>query len=655
MCGFVSVVNWGDRDVLRRMTDLQTHRGPDDRGEWETTLSDGTWIGLGSRRLSIVDLSEAGHMPMVTPDGRTAIAYNGEIYNYDELRQELEAAGYQFRSHSDTEVVLYLYDHLGPDSVAKLNGMFAFAIWDDRRRQLFLARDQFGIKPLYYCQRGDRFAAASEIKSLLELPGAPRELNYSALHQFIAFLWVPDPDTTFEGIYKLPAGHYATFRDGKLNITEYWDLKAPPRGHRFSRSEADLAEELRERFGRTVRSQLRSDVPVGAFLSAGLDSSSVVGLMSQATSHPVHTFTITFPAEYQKGFAFFDDADVARRTAKHFGCDHTQIDVDPDVADLLPRLAWHMDEPIADPAILGCFLVNRAARSNVTVLLSGNGGDEIFAGYRKYVGHYLARHYERIPQAVRRRILEPFIGSLPTFRGRTLGRYVRLAKKLVQNGSLAPRDRFVENGVQMPADGWDDLYVDDVRAQIDAGGNDPGVRHQACFDRVADADFLNQMLYVDSKLYLTSLNCTYNDKMSMAVSVESRVPFLDWELAQWTMDNVPPWLKLKGRTTKHILRESVRDLLPAEVFRQPKAGFGVPIDFWLAEKLHEMVDDLLCESRVAQRGLFRPETVQRYIQEQRAGKRDWSLQIWQLLTLELWMQTFLDSPQTATMPAPVVN
>ncbi len=642
MCGFVSVVNWGDIHTLRRATDLQTHRGPDDHGVWDTTGADGTWVGLGSRRLSIVDLSPAGHMPMVTPDGRTAIAYNGEIYNYDELRKELEAAGYQFRSHSDTEVVLYLYDLLGPDSVAKLNGMFAIAIWDDRRRHLFLARDHFGIKPLYYAHQGDRFAAASEVKSILDLPDAPRALNYSALHQYMAFLWVPDPETTFDGIYKLPAGHYATFCNGQMEITQFWDLKPPPQGHSFPRSEADLTDELRERFGHTVRSQLRSDVPVGAFLSAGIDSSSVVAMMAEATPHPVHTFTITFPEAYQKGFAFFDDADVARRTAKHFGCDHTQIDVDPDVADLLPKLIWHLDEPIADPAILGCYLVNRAARSNVKVLLSGNGGDEIFAGYRKYAGHYLAQHYQRIPLVVRQKMLEPFIGSLPPFRGSRLGRYVRLAKKLVQNGSLAPRDRFIQNGVQMAADGWDDLYTDDVREMIHASGWDPGVQHQACFDRVSDADFLNQMLYVDSKLYLTSLNCTYNDKMSMAASVETRVPFLDWELAQWTMDNVPPSLKLHGRTTKHILREAVRNVLPEEIFRQPKAGFGVPVDFWLAEKLHEMVDDLLSESRVAERGLFRPETVQRYIREQRSGKHDWTLQIWQLLTLELWMQTFID-------------
>ncbi len=654
MCGFVSVVNWGNIHTLRRMTDLQAHRGPDDHGDWDTTLADGTWVGLGSRRLSIVDLSPAGHMPMATPDGRTVIAYNGEIYNYTELREELEAAGYKFRSHSDTEVVLYLYDLLGPESVAKLNGMFAIAIWDDRRQHMFLARDHFGIKPLYYCHRGDRFAAASEIKSILELPNAPREINYSALHKYIAFVWVPDPETMFDGIYKLPAGHYATFRNGKMQLTEYWDLKPPPQGQTFPRSEADLTDELRERFGRTVRGQLRSDVPVGAFLSAGLDSSSVVSIMAEATSHPVHTFTVTFPEEYQKGYAFFDDAKVAQRTARHFGCDHTQIDIGADVADLLPKLIWHLDEPIADPAILGCYLVNRAARSKVTVLLSGNGGDEIFAGYRKYVGHYLARRYERIPLAVRRQILEPLVGSLPPFRGRALGRYVRLAKKLVRNGSLAPRDRFIENGVQMPADGWDELYVDAVREKIHASAWDPGERHQACFDRVSDADFLNQMLYVDSKLYLTSLNCTYTDKMSMAASVETRVPFLDWELAQWTMDHVPPGLKLNGRVTKHILREAMRDKLPEEIFRQPKAGFGAPVDFWLAEELREMVDDLLSESRVIQRGLFRPETVQRYVREQRSGKRDRSTQIWQLLTLELWMQTFLDN-QPVAAPAPVAT
>ena len=321
MCGICGFVSQDDEETLARMTAVLLHRGPDDSGLYlSQPTADGLRAGLGNRRLAILDLSAAGHMPMSDPERTLWITYNGEIYNYPQLRKELEAKGYRFRSKSDTEAIVYLYQSEGPEFVRRLNGMFAIAIWDERRAQLFLARDHFGIKPLYYFHQSDRLAFASEVKALLELPGCPRRLNPEALHQYLTFQWVPDPLTLFEGIYKLPAGHYMLFKEGQLRMVEYWDLSFPPANHRFPGSERELAEELRQRFTRAVEMQLLSDVPLGTFLSAGLDSSSILAAMAQAAPDPVRTFTISFPPQYRVGETTLDDTAVAARTARHFGC-----------------------------------------------------------------------------------------------------------------------------------------------------------------------------------------------------------------------------------------------------------------------------------------------------------------------------------------------
>jgi asparagine synthase (glutamine-hydrolysing) len=636
MCGIAGAVNWGDDALLTRMTEIQHHRGPDDGGIWSATTPSGERIGLGSRRLAILDLSPAGHMPMSTPDGAITIVYNGEIYNFPELRAELEADGVRFRSHCDTEAILYLYERYGTECFRRLNGMFALAIWDKRSDTLVIARDHFGVKPLYYTQQGKRFAFASEIKAILELPGVPREVDPFALKQYLTFLWVPDPRTMFRGIFKLPAGHFATLRGDSLKIEQYWDLAYPPEGTRYTASEEELTRELRERFCATVRKQMISDVPLGAFLSAGLDSSSIVAAMAESTSTPVRTFTIAFPPQYRKGEVHLDDTDVAERTARHFGCTHTHITVEPDVVDLLPKLVWHMDEPTADPAIIMAYLVNREARRDVTVLLSGIGGDELFGGYRKYRAHYLAETYRRLPHALRESLIRPAVESLPSMRGSRFKGYVRLAKKMVRSGSLAPVDRFLMDSVYLT-----DAMQSEIAPSL-AALPDSRSEHLAHFAKVSDADFLDRMMYVDTKAFMVSLNLTYNDKMSMASSVEVRVPFLDYELAEWTAANIPPSMKLRGGTTKLILREAMRPMLPAEVLTQKKAGFGAPADYWLAHELREMVDDLLSESAIRQRGYFEPAPIRRMIEEQRSGRNDWSLQIWQFLTFELWLRAFLD-------------
>ena len=643
MCGISGLVNWGDREALERMVAIQTHRGPDDSGVWDTHLPNDGYVGLGSRRLSIIDLSEAGHMPMATDDDRYWITHNGEIYNFPELRQELEAKGHVFRSHTDTEVVLRLFQEMGPQCVHRLEGMFAFAIWDTQESSLFLARDHFGVKPLYYAQPDGRFAFASEAKALMEAPGLKAEVDPVALHQYLTFLWVPDPLTMFQGVKKLPAGHYAIFKEGRLEVTPYWDINFPPKGASYPMAEQDLISEVRERFRSSVRRQMISDVPLGAFLSAGLDSTSIVAMMAQETSAPVRTYTITFPSSYRVGESILDDPAVARRTAERFGCDHHEIEVEPQVADLLPDLVWHMDEPTADPAIIASYLVCREARGSATVMLSGVGGDEIFAGYRKHYAHYWAEAYRKVPSFVRKGLIEPGILSLPSMRGTPAKGLVRLAKKMARSGSLSSEDEFLMNSTYLTEGQKAELCTPALWEQVQ--DRDPWQQHREYFGRVADADFLNRMLYLDSKAFMPSLNLTYNDKMSMASSVEVRVPFLDRELVEFTARNVPPGLKLKGRvrpTTKYILRKAMEDVLPNEVLHQPKANFAAPVDYWLNQDLRPMVDDLLSESLVKRRGYFVPEAVTKLIGEHRSGRQDWSLQIWQLLTLELWLRAFVD-------------
>jgi asparagine synthase (glutamine-hydrolysing) len=644
MCGISGLANWGDRETLARMNAIQAHRGPNDGGAWQHRSTDGSFFGLGSRRLSILDLSADGHMPMSNEDDTVCITYNGEIYNFKELRSELEGKGHRFASQTDTEVIIHLYEEEGTDCVRRLNGMFAFAICDLRagRPTLFMARDHFGIKPFYYCNRGGSLAFASEIKALLEVPGVQARIDLQALDQYLTFLWVPDPKTLFQEIFKLPAGHCATFRNGELKITQYWDLSFPPANYEFRSSEDGLAEETRQRFRHSVEQQMVSDVPLGAFLSAGIDSSSIVATMAKTAKAPLRTYTVTFPDKYRKGENTLDDPAVAARLAASLGCENRQIVVEPDVANLLPKLCWHMDEPTADPAIVTAFLVCQEASRDVTVLMSGVGGDEMFGGYRKYAAHYWSERYSRVP-AWMRNVAEAAVPRAPNIRGSRIKGHLRLAKKMLRSAALPKQERFIRNCTYLDGGQRSGLYREELRNEIDT--NLSNCAHEKAYEQVGDADFLNQMLYLDTKIFMTSLNLTYNDKMSMACSVEVRVPFLCRELAEFVAWNVPPRLKLKGflrPTTKHIFRKAMAAVLPDEVLRQPKAGFAAPTDYWLAHELTEMTDDLLSDSTIRSRGLFRTDRVQTMISQHRAGTQDWSMQIWQLLTLELWMQSFMD-------------
>jgi len=635
------------------MTRVQRHRGPDDEGVWETRLPDGSYLGLGSRRLAIIDLSAAGHMPMASDDGRVVLTYNGELYNASELRRRLEGLGHRFRSRTDTEVVLRAVESWGAEAVDRLEGMFAFAVVDRRDAPpgapqgrgptLLLARDPFGVKPIYYVADPGRLAFASEAKAFLHLPGFEARMDPAALHRLLTFLWVPEPHTLFEGVRALPAGHLATWRDGRLHVRRYYEPELPAAGARVTASPDEMREGVRGRLETSVRRQMVSDVPLGAFLSAGVDSSAIVAMMARASPEAVRTYTITFPPEHRVGEKTLDDPAVARATAERFGCRHHEIVVEPDVAALLPSLVEHMDVPVGDPAILTAYLVCREAAGSVTVLLSGVGGDEVFAGYRKHAAYRMARLYTRLPRALRTRLLEPAVGALPTFRGTRVMGTVRLAKKLARSGSLPEVDAFLMNATYLDGAQKAGLYAPAFRDAL--AGVDPYDVHRAHLEESRHADFLHRMLHLDLRTFMVSLNLLYNDRMSMASSLEVRVPFLDRELVRYAFAEIPPGDKLRGSfrpVTKAVLRDAVRGVVPDDVLRQPKAGFGAPHDHWLSHDLREMVDDLLSEEQIRRRGYLDPRTVRRMVREHLDARRDWAYPLWLLLTLELWHRAFVD-------------
>lgn len=642
MCGIAGFAGRPTADGLERMIAVLRHRGPDGSGV-RTFRGPLGWSGLASARLAIQDLGKDADMPMSTDDGRFTIAYNGEVYNFPALRRELVAKGRRFRTRGDTEVVLAAYREWGPECLRRFNGMFAMAVWDSREHTLFLARDHFGIKPLYVARLPGGLAFASEAKALLELSELSAAVSPQALARYLAFLWVPEPGSIFEGVERLPAAHYCLYRGGSPSYVRWWDARFPPasapQSGRSGVGAREVAEELRTRLTAAVKAQMLSDVPVGAFLSAGLDSSSVVAAMAAGSSEPVRTFTVAaLPGGARSAYGF-DDPGVAERTAKRLGCAHTSLVLDADVAGLLPRLAWHLDEPVADPAVFAAYLVSKAAADDVKVLLSGMGGDEVFAGYRKYRAHDLALKYQRLPRLLRSRVLEPAAARAPLMTGTRLAPVARLAKKMARSASLPPVERFVADGMRMNGGEVAALLADDLREEACAG--DLREAHLQAFARTADADFLDQMLYVDMATFMPSLNLLYSDRTSMAASVEVRVPFLDKELVEWVAASVAPRLKLAGAETKHVLRRAMGDAVGREVLRQPKAGFGAPVDVWLRGELAEMLGDMLSPDRVRRRGFFKPEAVQGLIRHHEEGREDLSYQLWQLLAFEAWADRFL--------------
>jgi len=630
VCGICGFAGRADDELVNAMTDLLGHRGPDGHGTRSfPSANGGTPASLGHRRLSILDPGQRGAQPMCTPDGRYWITYNGEIYNFRALRAGLERRGRRFRSECDTEVVLAMYERYGADMLGRLNGIFALAIWDAEERRLFLARDRLGVKPLYHAEHAATLYFASEAKALL--PALPRpRLRRDVVAEYLTFLWVPDPDTLFEGIYKLPPGHHATFSEGKLEITQYWDMSFAPE----SRPEAEWAEMLRQEVGAAVRRQMVSDVPLGSFLSGGIDSSAIVAEMSRVSDH-VTTFTVGASKRDLEHEIVPDDVRYARRFATRHRIDYHEQMLEPNVVELLPKLIWHLDEPVADPAAIATYLICSAAREKLTVILSGMGGDEIFAGYPRHLAAQLGRSFGQLPLALRRslrRLIETHL---------TLGQPGRLRgprrnlMKLARGLDASPWDRYLT---------YSSYYLAPELAALlgpDAAISDPFRRHRAYLERVRGEHWLNQLLYLDIKTFLPCLNLAYTDKMSMAASAEVRVPLLDNELVDLSA-RLPPGLKLHGLTRKYLFKRSMEDVLPREVIYRRKAGFGAPVRAWLVGELAPMLDDLLSPEAVKRRGLFEPGEVRRLIAANRAGTEDNALRIWALLTLELWQRTFLD-------------
>ncbi|MBV9311458.1 MAG: asparagine synthase (glutamine-hydrolyzing) [Solirubrobacterales bacterium] len=631
MCGICGFAGRADDALVNAMTQRLDHRGPDGWGTRSFPSIDGGMpASLGHRRLSILDPTPRGAQPMVSSSGRYWITYNGEIYNFRELRANLEREGSRFRSDCDTEVVLAMYVRYGADMLARLNGIFAMAIWDEERGRLFLARDRLGVKPLYYAQDNDTLYFASEVKALL--PALPRpSLRRDVVAEYLTFLWVPDPDTMFDGIQKLAPGHYATFSGRRLELTQYWDMTFAPE----PRPESEWAEAVRDGVQAAVRRQMVSDVPVGSFLSGGIDSSAIVAEMCQVTDR-VTTFTVGAGKQDLEHEIIPDDVRYARRIAARYPVDYHERVLEANVVELLPKLVWQMDEPVADPAAISTYLICSAARERLTVILSGMGGDEIFAGYPRHLAARLGRGFEPVPVALRRRLRALIEARL------TLGRPGRLRgprrnlMKLARGLDASPWERYLAYCSYYQVPELAELLGEDTPLR------DPFARHRSYLERVRGEHWLNQLLYLDMKTFLPCLNLTYTDKMSMAAGAEVRVPLLDNELVDLSA-RIPAELKLHGLTRKYVFKRSMEGVLPREIIYRRKAGFGAPVRSWLVGELQPMVDELLSPEVIRQRGLFEPTEVRRLVAANHAGREDNALRIWALLTLELWQRAFLDA------------
>jgi asparagine synthase (glutamine-hydrolysing) len=634
MCGIAGRFNFDpaqpvDRQRLSSMTDVLAHRGPDGQG-----LYIDAGIGLGHRRLSIIDLA-TGAQPLTNEDGTVWVVFNGEIYNFAEIRSELETFGHRFRTHSDTEVIVHAYEQWGARAVDRFRGMFAFAVWDARKRRLLVARDRLGIKPLYYAVRRDAVVFASEIKSLLEDPDVPREWSAEAIDAYLALQYVPAPATVYKAIRKLPAGHLLIAENGGTSVQQYWDLTFTGDGD--PSREEEYLEQLDALVTESVRLRLLSDVPLGAFLSGGIDSSLVVSAMVGVAPGRVLTTSVGFEDHG------FDELQYARTVARHLGTDAHEVIVHPEVADLLPRLAWHLDEPFGDSSAVPTYYVSAAARERVTVALSGDGGDELWAGY--------ARHRVERWESAARRWLGP---SASTLVGRVAGRHASSFKgsRALGHLALSPADACARKHAYGLFEGGtrDTLYSRDFQAQVK--GADPFEGFRAIYNSCPSPDPLDRALYLDVKTYLVDDILMKVDKMSMAVSLEARVPLLDHKLLEFAA-TIPTSLKLKRGRSKYLLRRLLERRIPKSIVDRPKHGFDAPVARWLRGPLEPLVDDLLNDGRLRNRGLFDSSAVARLWSEHRTGTHDHRHRLWNLVMLELWFRQFVDATGRTTAPAVV--
>jgi asparagine synthase (glutamine-hydrolysing) len=613
-----------DFTLAHHMCEVIRHRGPDDEG-----LHVESGVGLGMRRLSIIDLS-TGHQPIHNEDETVWLVFNGEIYNYRELRTELEGHGHRFYTSSDTETIVHAYEQWGEDCFAKLRGMFGIALWDRSRRTLLLARDRAGIKPLHYTQHRDRLYFGSELKSLIAAGAVDGTLDFEALDHYFSFLYTPRDRSIFKGVCKLPPGHLLRWRDGRASVRPFWEISAR---ETFDGSEADAAAHLRRVLADAVRSHMVSDVPLGAFLSGGVDSSAIVGLMAEASDRPVKTFSIGFDV------AEFDELEHARAVAAHFKTEHHEFVVRPDGLSILEDLIEHFDEPFADSSAIPTWYVSEIARQHVTVVLSGDGGDELFGGYDRYFPHPRVEQFDRLPVPGRQALASAVWPWLP---------HGAPGKNFLRHVSRDENGRYLDSISLFHEDEKQALYSPDVRAALGhASAQASLARH---FDRFAELSAHSRMMRFDFETYLPEDVLTKVDRMSMAHSIESRVPLLDNEVIEFSA-SLPASMKIREGRRKHILKEAIKGLVPEHILNRKKQGFGVPLGVWFRGALTSVFADILGSSVARQRGYFQPAFIDRLVQEHLNGRRDHTLRLWQLLIFELWHRQYVDSPEPAGMRA----
>lgn len=627
MCGISGFVDNRGLDpgasvLLKKMTDCIVHRGPDDEGFY---LDDRA--ALGMRRLSIIDL-ETGHQPISNEDKTVWVVANGEIYNFPEIREGLLARGHAFRTKSDIEVIVHLYEERGDDFVLDLNGMFAVALWDAAKRRLVLTRDRLGVKPLHYRLDGTRLSFASEIKSLLQAP-FPREIDLEAMGRFFTFEFIPAPRSIFRGIRKILPGHRLVFEDGRATETCYWDVyhAAEPAP---VRPEAEIAEEITSRLRESIRKRLISDVPLGVFLSGGIDSSAVTALMSEVAGTGIKTYSIGFKEKS------FDELDAARIVADRFRTDHREFVVTPaEVSALVPKLAGFLDEPLADASIIPTYAISKLARQYVTVALVGDGGDEQFGGYDTYKAYRLARWYRKVPGFIRRGVVRPIVQALPASAKRLSFEFK--AKKFI-SGVEYPQE--IANTI------WWGAYTPELRDCLFAAGTNAGLAedpfapiafHAA---RTRAADPLDRIAYLDLKLYLQDDLLPKMDRMSMAASLEVRAPFLDYTFVEFTA-TIPSSLKLRGMKSKYILKKALADRLPEEILTKKKIGFDIPLGAWMRNDLKGFVQETLAPERLRRHGYFDEAFIARILKEHFAGHHNHRQLLWPLIIFQNWYDRYM--------------
>lgn len=623
------------RAVLERMLRRIVHRGPDEQGVFLESN-----VALGMRRLSIIDLA-CGQQPIFNADESRLIVFNGEIYNYRELKNELEARGHRFKTNSDTETIIHAYDEYGARCVEHLRGMFAFAIWDKNKRKLFIARDRAGEKPLYYTlTREGSFVFGSELKTLLAHREVERELDTEALDAYLSFGYVPDPLTIFRGIKKLPPAHLLTFKDNHVKVERYWNY--PFEDDAPTRREEDYLEELRALLDDAVKSLLISEVPLGAFLSGGIDSSTVVGLMSRHAKRtgapPVKTFSIGFREDS------FNELSSARIAAEHFHTEHHEFIVTPDICRIVEELVWHFDEPFADSSAIPTYMVSKLAREFVTVALSGDGGDELFAGYTRYAIDQKRNGFAYLPRALRENVMQPLARRLP---------HGARGRNFLNNIALDPIARYTDYVSLFTDLNKHSLYTDEFQRELKRSSTEfaahdnstpASLRFQAIAANAPTRDAVHRLLYLDGQTYLPGDILTKVDRMSMAVSLETRAPLLDYKLMEFVA-RIPSCFKLRDGETKHIMKRAVNDFVPPQIVNRAKQGFGVPMQQWINVELRDMIRDTITSTRARGRRFINTSYVDVLLDEHERGRRDHSMQVWTLFMLELWQRRYLDADE----------